>query len=230
MKTRNSLAFLLHARDYSETSVIASFLTKDFGILNALLKGAKRKGSKFANILSPGSELYISYSDKNALKTIFECEINKQIPIAPKNLKILIYLNELILKIFEKEHDIPVVFKDYDELMSLMTLVNKDEILELSLRNFEYRLITDLGYGFDLTKNDIGSLIEPDQDYLFSPLRGIYSLDKGDIETSFKGQHLLDFMSGKFSNNMTKKVIKSIFRESLEAILGKELNARKYFN
>ena len=32
------------------------------------------------------------------------------------------------------------------------------------------------------------------------------------------------------SNNMTKKVIKSIFRESLEAILGKELNARKYFN
>ena len=56
MKTRNSLAFLLHARDYSETSVIASFLTKDFGILNALLKGAKRKGSKFANILSPGSE------------------------------------------------------------------------------------------------------------------------------------------------------------------------------
>ena len=44
MKTRNSLAFLLHARDYSETSVIASFLTKDFGILNALLKGAKRKG------------------------------------------------------------------------------------------------------------------------------------------------------------------------------------------
>ena len=134
MKTRNSLAFLLHARDYSETSVIASFLTKDFGILNALLKGAKRKGSKFANILSPGSELYISYSDKNALKTIFECEINKQIPIAPKNLKILIYLNELILKIFEKEHDIPVVFKDYDELMSLMTLDNKDEILELSLR------------------------------------------------------------------------------------------------
>ena len=117
MKTRNSLAFLLHARDYSETSVIASFLTKDFGILNALLKGAKRKGSKFANILSPGSELYISYSDKNALKTIFECEINKQIPIAPKNLKILIYLNELILKIFEKEHDIPLVFKDYDELM-----------------------------------------------------------------------------------------------------------------
>ena len=91
MKTRNSLAFLLHARDYSETSLIASFLTKDFGILNALLKGAKRKGSKFTNILSPGSELYISYSDKNALKTIFECEINKQISIAPKNLKILIY-------------------------------------------------------------------------------------------------------------------------------------------
>ena len=100
----------------------------------------------------------------------------------------------------------------------------------LSLRNFEYRLITDLGYGFDLTKNDVGSSIEPDQDYLFSPLRGIYSLDKGEIESSFKGQHLLDFMSGKFSNNMTKKVIKSIFRESLEAILGKELNARKYFN
>jgi len=83
---------------------------------------------------------------------------------------------------------------------------------------------------FDLTKNDVGSSIEPDQDYLFSPLRGIYSLDKGEIESSFKGQHLLDFMSGKFSNNMTKKVIKSIFRESLEAILGKELNARKYFN
>ena len=135
-----------------------------------------------------------------------------------------------ILKIFEKEHDIPGVFKDYDELMSLMTLDNKDEILELSLRNFEYRLITDLGYGFDLTKNDVGSSIEPDQDYLFSPLRGIYSLGKGEIESSFKGQHLLDFMSGKFSNNMTKKVIKSIFRESLEAILGKELNARKYFN
>ena len=114
--------------------------------------------------------------------------------------------------------------------MSLMTLDNKDEILELSLRNFEYRLITDLGYGFDLTKNDVGSSIEPDQDYLFSPLRGIYSLYKGEIESSFKGQHLLDFMSGKFSNNMTKKVIKSIFRESLEAILGKELNARKYFN
>ena len=61
--------------------------------------------------------------------------------------------------------------------------------------------------GFDLTKNDVGSSIEPDQDYLFSPLRGIYSLDKGEIESSFKGQHLLDFMSGKFSNNMTKKVI-----------------------
>jgi len=61
---RRTTGFVLKRTDYSETSRIVAFYTRDHGKVRALAKGAKRKKSEFLGILEPLSLLEIVYIQK----------------------------------------------------------------------------------------------------------------------------------------------------------------------
>jgi DNA repair protein RecO (recombination protein O) len=61
---RRTRAIVLKRTDYSETSKIVTFYTRDRGKVRALAKGARRKKSEFLGILEPLSVLEIVYIEK----------------------------------------------------------------------------------------------------------------------------------------------------------------------
>ncbi len=61
---RRTTGVVLRCRDFSETSKIVIFYTRDFGKVRVVAKGAKRKKSEFLGILEPLSVLEIVYIER----------------------------------------------------------------------------------------------------------------------------------------------------------------------
>ena len=73
---RRTAAVVLRPRDYSETSKIVTFYTRDHGKVRAIAKGAKRKKSDFLGILDPLSLLEIVYiQGKGGLHILTEAHL-----------------------------------------------------------------------------------------------------------------------------------------------------------
>ena len=96
-------AILLLSRKFSETSLICELFTRKNGRVSVIAKGARSKKNKFQNVAAPNILANINYSGKSELKTLTSWEEIKYFQILGKNLKILLYLNELIFKLIEKE-------------------------------------------------------------------------------------------------------------------------------
>jgi len=72
-------AYLLKTFPYRETSLVAEFLTLNYGRITAVAKGAKRPMSQFKSILYPFQGLQISFSGSNAMKTLTKAEWGQEV-------------------------------------------------------------------------------------------------------------------------------------------------------
>lgn len=61
-----TIGYVLRRRDYSETSTIATFYTRDYGKVRVLAKGARRKKSEFLGLLEPLSLLEIVFIERRS--------------------------------------------------------------------------------------------------------------------------------------------------------------------
>jgi DNA repair protein RecO (recombination protein O) len=61
-----TIGYVLRHRDYSETSKIATFYTRDHGKTRVIAKGARRKKSEFLGLLEPLSLLEIVYIERRS--------------------------------------------------------------------------------------------------------------------------------------------------------------------
>lgn len=70
-------AIVLNTRKFGETSKIVTFFTKDFGKINAIVKGAQKPKSKFGSTLEPMNYLSIVFYKKPAtqLQLLSDSEI-----------------------------------------------------------------------------------------------------------------------------------------------------------
>ena len=100
-------AFLLQATAWSETSVIATLLTRDYGLIAGIAKGAKRPYSVMRPILSHFQPLQISWSGQAEVKTITRAELAGLITLAPRYMMSAWYMNELLLRCLAKEDPHP---------------------------------------------------------------------------------------------------------------------------
>ena len=59
----------------------------------------------------------------------------------------------------------------YESLIKIFKFLdgNKNESIEFELRRFEYSLISELGYGFNMDRDVEGKEIEVDSRYSFNP-------------------------------------------------------------
>ena len=226
------LAFVVHSRPFKETSLIAEFFTRGHGRISAVAKGAKRPKSSLKEVLSPTSLLRISCSGKNELKNLTSAEIIEYFPISGSlKLNCTFYLNELLMKLMEKEDPHPKVFDKYMDVIKILSKESIEIELEKNLRSFELILLSELGYGIDFSREaNSGKKIEKDLTYCFDPLKG-FVLNKSlqdDRRQLFSGKDILNFADGDLSSSQTRKASKNIMRSALEKHLGERvLNTRK---
>lgn len=223
---KESDAILIHARKFQETSLLCTFFTKEHGKISVVAKGARRKKSKFQSITVPGGIFSITFSGKNDLKTLISCEALKTIDIKGQNLKIYLYLNEIILKTLESEEPMISIFENLISIFEYLNTSEDKDAVELKLRHFEYKLISELGYGFNIKEDVDGNIIEKSLGYSFNPQLGFLKEEK---KNNILGQDLINYCQNAFDDPQTRSTIKFIMRASLENIIEKPLASKEIF-
>jgi len=223
-------AFVLHARDYRDTSLLIDFFTPAAGRIAAVAKGARRvhHGVSQRSILQPLQPLWIEWGGRGDLKSLRAVEVRQsRIALQGHALFSALYLNELLCRLLQREDAHADLFAEYEKTLTALT---GDAPLDITLRLFELRLLEELGYGFSLANSgDDGDAVLSGRYYRFDQQRGLVPV-RTDIHLAIPGADLLDFASGNFTES-ARRSLKLLCRQALQPHLGdKPLQSRLLFS
>ena len=223
---------MLHTRPFKETSLLVDLFTRNHGRISVIAKGAQRPKSKIGIIKTPSCLFFISCIGRGELKTLTHCEIKEYFfPIA-EAFNSVVYLNELLIKLLEKEDPHPEIFDHYLIVCGSLKS-NKKEKLEKNLRSFELTLLKEIGYGLNLNFEGNSDIeIKEDTSYKFVPSVGFLPLTKSESnKNNFSGRDILNLSTGNFSSPDTLLASKQIMRQAIDFHLGnKTLKIREYLS
>jgi len=112
-------AFVLHSYAWRETSLIVEMLSRDFGRVALVARGAKRPTSQFRGILMPFSPLALSWSGRAELKTLVRAEWQGGLaPLRGDGLLAAFYLNELLVRLLPRADAHPGLFASYVQALA----------------------------------------------------------------------------------------------------------------
>ncbi|WP_279573769.1 DNA repair protein RecO [Volucribacter amazonae] len=221
--------FVLHRKNYSETSLLLELFTEHSGRLTVLAKGARTKRSPLKGVLQPFTPLLLRWTGKGELKILTKAEpASISLPLEQIALFSGFYINELITRVLEKETPYPHLFQDY--LQCLMGLASSPKQVEPMLRHFEFQLLQTLGYGVDFVHcAGSGEPVDENMTYRYREEKGfIASLIKDNL--TFYGRELLAFEQRQFYDIDVLKAAKRFTRMALKPYLGgKPLKSRELF-
>lgn len=231
----SSDGFVLHSYPYKETSLIVEAFTRSHGRVAMVAKGAKRGGgSKYAlGAFQPISVEWFGRADMKTLRTADHQRIYPQLRGAA--LMAGFYLNELILKLVQKDDPHEGLFDAYalaiESLAQLSPVVARD--LEATLRGFELTLLEELGYGLTLTHEaDSDTQIDPTATYHYALERGPVRIDDASAQRAAElgalaGRTLLALAQRELSDATVLVQAKQLMRRVISHHLGeKSLHTR----
>jgi DNA repair protein RecO (recombination protein O) len=234
-------AYILHARNYGDTSVILDLFTRDSGRYSVISKGVRSPKSKIRNRLQPFSPLLIASVGGGELKNSTTIDfLGKPFGLIGKGLMLGLYVNELLYRLLDRFEPIAGLYQGYEDLLSDLALFKgsmsghqrsiKESGEEVTaIRRFELCLLQELGYGinFKYDSRD-GQPISADQNYSFVVHEGFHAIREYHGET-FSGTEVLRIASGDLEQVDSKRLL-NLTRLSLAELLGdKPLKSRSLF-
>jgi len=243
MRVELQLAYVLHSRPYSDSSLIIDCLTPDFGRVSLLAKGARSAKSKQRNLLQPFLPLSVSWQGKSNLKTLIGAETQSlRVPLQGKSLYCAFYLNELLVRLLPEQDALPEVLPIYQQaLEALSSAVECSGApvsnFEVVLRSFERQLLQLLGYEINFLYEALSSeLISANAYYRYEIEHGFVRVN-GELAGTgvghsalFCGEQILALAGHDYSQPLTLHAAKCLMRTALKPLLGhKPLQSRKLF-
>jgi len=212
-------AYVLHRRPYSNTSLLLDVFTATYGRMSALARSARGLSSRYRGKLELFYPMLISWSGRSELKTLGTVEFsNTPIILDGDALLCGFYLNEMLLRLLEKDDPYPQLFHLYhDTLQQLSCQQDQRQILRL----FEKKLLHELGYGLTFTHElQSGHDIYAEKFYQYIPNRGFTHCEPNvRDETIFAGSSLLALHHENFANsaelNDAKRLMRLVFKRHL---------------
>lgn len=139
-------AYLLVVRPYRETSVLLEAFTATHGRVGLVARGVRSAKSRLRGALQPFAPLLLSWRGGGELSTLSAAEARAApLPLAGERIFYGWYLNELLLRLLQRDDPHPSLFAVYEAL--LPELAGSDVQAEAALRIFEKRLLDNIGYG-----------------------------------------------------------------------------------
>ena len=213
-------AFILHGRDFQNTSRLLDVFTLDYGRVTLVAKGVRTSRSKLQGVLEPFSPLIISWSGKGDVQTLTGAEsVKNSINLLGKQVMSAYYINELLQRLMTVHDPHSELFDIYKE--TLENFSHTEE--ELVLRKFEKQLLTEIGYGLNLeTDAENGASLIKEELYYYDLERGPINIKAHEVDKEFviSGQALFDLSVEKFSSLQSKKEAKQLMRIILSHHLG----------
>jgi DNA repair protein RecO (recombination protein O) len=220
-------AFVLHSYAWRETSLIVEVLSRDFGRMALIARGAKRPTSQYRGILMPFSPLALSWSGRSDLKALVRAEWQGGLaPLRGDGLLAAFYLNELLVRLLARADAHPGLFGSY--VQALAALARRDGGSEQILRRFELDLLQDIGVAPSFQLCSDGEPVEAGQWYVVDLQRGLQrSLDPGDPDR-LRGWTVMALARRDLSDPSTVSAAQPVLRRLIGYHLeGKPLNARR---
>lgn len=226
-------AFVLHRRDYQESSLLVDLLTEQDGRLRVIAKGAKRSKSSWRAILQAFTPLSVEFMGRHELKTLTLAEATgTPFPLSSHRLYSGFYLNELLQRLLPVQAEVNELFSAYRIVVQQLS---QQRDIESLLRWFEWQLLTQLGTTFDwLHDADTGQPLQPAGYSYFDPEFGFLQTPHCLSTTAWPSEIIislgqLDLLQQDL-NPSQRKACKLIMREALAVHLGnKPLRSRELF-
>lgn len=241
MRVQLQPSFVLHTRPYRDTSLLVDLFTREYGRLSLVARGARgnrSRGGSLAALLQPFAPLLCSWSGKRELKTLTAAESDSPaFALAGEYLFSGMYINELMVRMLHHEDPHQRL---YDQYRQAIEELNLGAELDLCLRGFEFRLLEELGYGFDLSVDGLsGEPLLGNRWYSFHQEYGLVELQEAVVTATtdrvnegmprYLGAELLQITRGEFTPE-SRQCAKRLMRQALAAHLGdKPLRSRDLF-
>ncbi|MDE0157041.1 MAG: DNA repair protein RecO [Gammaproteobacteria bacterium] len=229
MRAELNPCYILHNRNYRETSLLLDVFSRRYGRLSLLAKGARKQKNDKRALLQPGRKINIAWSMRRELGTLTGVEPCHGInPQEAGGLLTVFYINELLVRLLHRHEPHPELFDAYAEALAKLT----DSATEqATLRLFEKRLLEALGYGLALETDTEGNAISPDQYYTYLPEQGPApgaAPDPGALQIS--GRTLLALAEENLGDEIVLTEAKQLMRKALGGLLGdKPLASRELY-
>lgn len=219
-RVRLAPAFVLHQRNWRESSRIVEIFSHDHGRLGLVARGIRRPSSPLRALLVPFRPLLLSWNLRGELGTLIQAEPGASVVpgLHGRHLMAGFYLNELILSLVTRHDPHPELHDYYAEALTAIG----SERLEDGLRLFELRLLDALGYGLSLEQDAIsGEPVLTENQYLYDlergPLRAGSAAAGGLI---VQGATLKALAAGEFTDVVQLREARTLLRAALEVQLG----------
>jgi len=224
-------AWVLHSYPYSETSLILDVLTRDYGRLPLMARGARRPRSALRGVLQAFQPLELGWFGAGEVRTLAKAEwVGGMALLGGTALMLGYYLNELLIKLLPREDAHPALFEAYAETLQALS---RGESHASRLRLFEKTLLKELGYGLALEREaNSGQPVLPDRNYHYLIERGPVAAESGEDgqESTLRGKTLLDLASDDYSDARTLSEGKTLMRRLINHYLaGQALQSRRVF-
>jgi DNA repair protein RecO (recombination protein O) len=223
METRvtDQPAFILRRRDWRNTSLLLDLLTRDYGCLRVLARGARRNPARAP--YQPFALLTLGFSGKQALKTLTGID-GVALPVDERNYLPLMYVNELIGALLPEREPSPEIFDNYLALLKAA----QAPLGEAGLRRFEYQLMREQGYFPSIGEDaQSGEPIRVDCHYQFVIDSGFVACPRA-ARDSVSGQTVLDWKRGDYRSEAVLHLAKTVLRSTIDFNLhGKALKSRR---
>ncbi len=207
--------YMLHARPFRDSSVIADFFTQDYGRISLVARGARRPKSKLKGQLRPFQRCLVSWVTRSSLGTLTALETGNSRPgNIPRRVLSAYYVNELVMRSLRPGDSQAEVFLRYEQFLE--ELDKQDEAVVLRL--FERDLLEYLGYGLQLYQTQAGRDIEPEAYYSFDVTEGASVASEG--AGAIPGSSLLALARGHFDSPRSLGDAKRLLRGALDTHLG----------
>jgi DNA repair protein RecO (recombination protein O) len=216
-------ALVLHVRPYRETSAIVSLLTLHHGRVSVVARGTR---GKRGNPLQPFNRIRASWQGRGNLGTLVGAEADTHVWLAGDALVAGFYVLELISRLLGERESAPRIYAG--ACWALEALRDGIPQPEVVLRQFEYLLLAELGYGIDFA-HEAGTRepIDPDGYYWFEPQSGFQRAPAAAAST-YAGRTLREIAEADFSDRAARVTAKRVSRRALAVLLGpKPLASRK---
>jgi DNA repair protein RecO (recombination protein O) len=225
-------AYVLHRRDYGDTSLLLEIFSAHRGRLPLVAKGARRgrrAGGSQAALLQPYQPLLLAWSGRGEVKTLTRVESAGRAPVLTGDaLYCGFYVNELLLRLLARQDEDQVIFAAYQRTLAALA-AGPD--LDTPLRRFELILLGQLGYRPPLDRDaDNHAPVRPELRYVVDSERGPAVAVRAEDPQAMAGSTLLALAAGAPLPPAAAREARRLLRALLAPHLGERpLQSRALF-
>jgi len=222
--------FVLHARAYSNTSLLLELLSAEEGRCPAVARGVKGRRSLQSGLLRPFQPLLLELTGRGEVATVGRAEPGgKPIALAGEALYCGFYINELLVRLVGRGDPHPDLFVLYADVLGRLPVVADRGSL---LRRFELAMLEALGYAMVLDQDVLsGEPIQTDRRYVYHIEQGPVAAEQGATALrTVSGATLLALHSGAGLGADGRGEARWLMRLVLDHYLGgRPLRSRELF-